>query len=461
MMFKRSRRKIVAAIMSILVLIWAGSLGLIYISSYVEMANRNKQMLKDHAQMYDLEKSSNDTDMPQAPDKPEDTNEPVKPGDTAGIPGDPNNSGNGTVPDDQKGSGDPGNRPEGADTPAFKLSTFYTVAISYDGEILETDNENSEVHSDEELQEYATEIADDRSSFGTKDNLVFYKTDKGDYYLITLMDNTLVHESMNTLFRYTFIFGGAAIVVLFFISVFLARKIVSPLEESYKKQKQFISDAGHELKTPVSVVSANAELLSREIGSNQWLSNIQYENERMGNLVGQLLELARTENVSPQCEELDLSHLVNGEALPFESVAFEKGFVLDCRVDDNINIYGNSTQLKQIVSILIDNAIRHNDIDKGRDITLKLTKEHGNAILSVANSGDEIPKEKRDQLFERFYRADDARTAGSNNYGLGLAIAKAIATSHGGKIKVSCHGELVEFIVTLPLHGNGKKKKNI
>lgn len=426
-MFKKSRRKIVAAIMSILVLIWVGSLGMIYVSSYMEMAGRNRQMLKDHAQMYELEKNDNNTSMPQVPDKPEDTNEPVKPG-------------------------DPGNRPEGADTPAFKLSTFYTVAISYDDEILETDNENSEVHSDEELQEYAIEIAEDKSTFGTRDNLVFYKTDKGGYYLVTLMDNTLVQESMSTLFRYTFIFGGAAIVILFFISIFLARKIVGPLEESYKKQKQFISDAGHELKTPVSVVNANAELLSREIGTNQWLSNIQYENDRMSVLVNQLLELARTENVSPQCEELDLSHLVNGEALPFESVAFEKGFILDCQIEDSINIYGNSTQLKQIVSILIDNAIKHNDISRGRSISLKLIKEHGNAILSVANSGDEIPKEQREQLFERFYRADEARTADGSNYGLGLAIAKAIATSHGGKIRVSCHHELVEFIVTLPLH---------
>ena len=113
-------------------------------------------------------------------------------------------------------------------------------------------------------------------------------------------------------------------VLFFFLSVFLARKIVNPLEESYQKQRQFISDAGHELKTPVSIVSANAELLSREIGDNTWLKNIQYENERMGMLVGQLLDLARTENVTPQMEHIDFSRLVAGEALPFESVAFEK-----------------------------------------------------------------------------------------------------------------------------------------
>ena len=118
--------------------------------------------------------------------------------------------------------------------------------------------------------------------------------------------------------------GAAALVVLFFLARYLAGKIVSPLEESYLSQRQFISDAGHELKTPVAVINANLELLSREIGGNQWLSNIQYENERMSALVIQLLELARAENVTPQMESLDLSRLVYGETLPFESVAYEK-----------------------------------------------------------------------------------------------------------------------------------------
>lgn len=147
------------------------------------------------------------------------------------------------------------------------------------------------------------------------------------------MDNTIMEESVSTLFRYTLIFGGIAMVLFLFLSIFLAKKIVTPLEESYKKQKQFISDAGHELKTPVSVVSVNAELLSREIGDNQWLSNIQYENQRMGLLVSQLLQLARTENVLPQMERIDFSHLVIGESLPFESVAFEQGLVLKCEIE--------------------------------------------------------------------------------------------------------------------------------
>ena len=414
-MFKKSRRKIVAAIMSILVLLWVGTLGVIYTSSYFEMSKQNQEMLQAHAEMYVLPQGF-DGMMPPGRPMPE---------------GNPNFN--------------PSFNPE---SPMFQLSTFYTVAISYNGEILEIKNEPPTVHSDDYLKELAKNIVEGNERYGTDDNLAFYKTDKGGYTLVTFMDNTVVNESALTLFRYTLIFGGVALVLFFFLSVFLARKIVNPLEENYQKQKQFISDAGHELKTPVSVVSANAELLSREIGDNGWLQNIQYENERMGMLVGQLLDLARTENVAPQMEQVDFSRLVAGESLPFESVAFEKGLTLNTNITSNIGVIGNSTQLKQIVSILLDNAIRHS---KGRgEVWLTLTKEHGFAKLSVINKGDEIPAEQREQIFERFYRVDTARNGEDKHYGLGLAIAKAITTTHKGNIAVHCFEGFVEFRVQIP-----------
>lgn len=136
-------------------------------------------------------------------------------------------------------------------------------------------------------------------------------------------DNTIINEGMNTLFRYTLIFGGIAIIFLFFVAVYLAKRIVKPLEESYQKQKQFISDAGHELKTPLSVVSTNAEILSRELGANKWLDNIKYENERMGVLVTQFLELSRVENASSITERIEFFPTCKRSALPFESMALK------------------------------------------------------------------------------------------------------------------------------------------
>ena len=414
-MFKKSRKKIVASIMSILVLLWAATLGMIYASSYFEMSRQNERMLEAHSDMYTLR--GEDGDMP--PEKPE-------PGDSA---------------------------PEGGDTgftdsPRFRMANFYTVALSDDGEVLEISNESPTVYSDDDLEDLAKSIVDSGKQRGSEGNLAFYAADKSGYTLVTFMDNTVINESAATLLRYTFIFGGAALIVFFFISLFLAKNIVGPLEESYRKQKQFISDAGHELKTPVSVVNANAELLARELGENQWLSNIQHENERMGVLVTQLLELARAENVEPQMERLDLSHLVCGEVLPFESVAFEAGLMIESRIQEGIWAAGSSTELKQLVSILIDNAIRHSS--GGSEVLVSLSKEHGDAVLSVTNTGDEIPEEQRERIFERFYRADEARSSESGHYGLGLAIAKAIADSHRGSIKVLCHDRLVEFRVQLP-----------
>lgn len=278
---------------------------------------------------------------------------------------------------------------------------------------------------------------------------MYYAADKGGYDLVAFKDNTILNENMRTLLRYTLLFGGFAIIAFFFLAVFLAGRIVKPLEESYQKQKQFISDAGHELKTPVSVVSANAELLSREIGENQWLSNIQYENERMGLLVGQLLELARTENVSPQMEQIDFSRLVNGEALPFESVAFEQGHELIYNVEPGIMIEGNSTQLRQAVSILLDNALRHST--EQSEVSLCLSRHRNYARLSVVNAGAEIPPEQRPLIFERFYRVDTVRNDEDKHYGLGLAIAKAIVTAHKGRINVFCSDGLVEFRIELPM----------
>lgn len=418
-MFEKSRKKIVVSIMSILVALWVGTLGIIYTSSYFDMKIENERMLEAHAQMYELSQFKDEF---------------------VTIP---------TMPFPNR---EPEFNNKFSNSPMFQLSTFYTVALSYDGEVIEIKNEPPTIHSDEDLENLAINIVSGNKIKGTQNNLSFYKADKNGYILVTFMDNTVVNENAVTLFRYTLIFGAVALVVFFFLSKFLAKKIVNPLEESYEKQKQFISDAGHELKTPVSVVSANAELLNRELGDNQWLKNIQYENERMGFLITQLLDLARTENVTPQMEIIDLSRLVSGEVLPFEIVAFEKGLEIKTDIKENIKVTGNTTQLKQLVSILIDNAIKHNN-EKG-DVFCKLTKENNFAKISVVNKGEEIPKEHREKLFERFYREDTVRNSESNHYGLGLAIAKAITESHKGEIEVLCYDGLIEFQFKIPLLKN-------
>lgn len=163
----------------------------------------------------------------------------------------------------------------------------------------------------------------------------------------------------------------------------------------------------------------------------------------------QLLDLARAENAEPTMEPLDLSRLVGGEALPFESVAYESGLILCNEITDDIWVRGNATSLRQLTSILIDNALRH--CSGGHEAELILKKGKNHAVLSVANAGEAIPPEERRKLFERFYRMDTVRTGEDGHYGLGLSIARAIVKAHRGTIEVQCRDGQVIFLVKIPL----------
>ena len=409
-MFRKSRKKIVASIMGTLILLLAVTLTAIVLSEYYENRKQSSEMLERYVSLYSLDNPPNE--------------EP-------GIPRDPDRIG---PPDESS---------------VFRLSTFYSAAISKQGEVLSVDAGQNGLYSESELIEIAEDILTTGGSSGKNGNLLYRVEIRDGYTLVAFMDNTVISESLLSLTRHTLIAGGIALIVLFFVAVFLSRRIIKPLEENDQRQKQFVSDAGHELKTPVSVIFTNAELLSRQLGTNEWLDNIRYENERMGDLVTQLLDLSRAENAQVQMEELDFSRLVTGEALPFESVAFENGMSLRSEIEEDITLQGNRTQLSQLISILLDNATRHTD--GGNEIGLSLRKHGRHAVLAVENSGKEIPQEQQARLFERFYRLDEVRNSEGNHYGLGLAIAKAISEAHGGSIAVACRDGKVVFTVSLPL----------
>lgn len=413
-MFGKTRMKIVATVMAVFLSVWVGSLSVIYASSYIEMTRQNKSMLKEHTEMYSLPLFDGSPPPEHAHENK--NREPSR---------------------------------EFSDMPVFKLSTFYTVALSADGETLEIRNDKPNVHSDTELEALAKQVSYGEKQYGKCEDMTYYSVDKGGYLLVAFMDNTVINENAARLLRYTFIFGGIAVVAIFIIAVVSAKRIVRPLEESYLKQKQFISDAGHELKTPISVVGTSLELLEREIGDNRWLSNIQYENERMSALVTQLLELARAESSCGTTETVDLTRLCNGELLAFESLAFEQNINIKSQLTPNVTVDGNSTQLKQLVSVLLDNALSHGD--KDGDIVFNLTVRRNMAVISVKNKGKPIPPEQLEKIFGRFYRADTVRNGEDGHYGLGLSIAEAVVKAHKGNISAESSDGYVEFKAELPL----------
>ena len=267
------------------------------------------------------------------------------------------------------------------------------------------------------------------------------------YTLVAMIDGTLTARNQATLIRQMLMVGLPALAILVGISIIIARRIVRPLEENDRRQKQFVSDSGHELKTPVAVIAANSELLRRQIGENEWLDNIDYENERMGELVRQLLTLSRAETGGLPQERLNFSLLVSGETLPFESLAYEKGRRIEAQIESDLTVVGNANQLRQVVSILLDNALSHGC---GDTVELTLRREKRLAVLAVVNEAAAVDSDKLAQVFDRFYRTDEARGDADAHYGLGLSIAKAAVTAHGGEIRAEYREGKMIFSVAIP-----------
>ena len=257
-----------------------------------------------------------------------------------------------------------------------------------------------------------------------------YSYHQGRYLIIT--DNTYVKENLLHGLKSSLLYFIVLEIIFIFISKLISNWISKPVEDAFNKQKDFIADASHELKTPLSVITASAEALEVNPKEKKWLNNIKSESERMNNLIIDLLDLAKTENGSIELTIGNLSKVVEHSVLTFEGIAFEKNIKLDYHIDKDINIKMNENSIRQVMEILLDNAIKHSS-EKGKvEVNLTDGKE---IVLTVTNTGDPIPKGEEEKIFERFYRVDKSRNRNENRYGLGLAIAKNIITSHNGTIK--------------------------
>ena len=254
--------------------------------------------------------------------------------------------------------------------------------------------------------------------------------------------------------------GVVALAVFLVISLFFSRWALRPVARAWTQQRRFVADASHDLKTPLTVILANTSILmshpERTIASqSQWVESTQAEGERMQGLVADLLLLARldaeeTDIVkSKPKERIDLSNLVEGELLQFESVAFERAIELESNVDEGIAVQGSIERLRRLVTTLLDNACKYAG-DNGK-VRVELHAQNGSARFIVHNTGSLISAEDLQHVFDRFYRADKARTSGAGGFGLGLSIAKEVAEEHGGTITAkSSDEEGTTFTATLP-----------
>lgn len=236
------------------------------------------------------------------------------------------------------------------------------------------------------------------------------------------------------------------ITVIFAIA---SKRAVRPFEINSNRQKQFITDASHELKTPLAIISANAEVLQYKGDGNEWTQNIIDQTKHMGKLINQLLVLAKLDEVQEKSEkqEVDLKQLLEETIEPFEEVATQKKVTLKLHLEEGVTIRVNREQIAQLVSILTENAAKY--VNDGGKIVWRLTKTQHGAVLVVKNTTEkELPDTKR--MFDRFYRSDSSRSSKTGGQGIGLSIAKKFVDSHKGSITAKAEDGVVTFRVSLP-----------
>lgn len=244
--------------------------------------------------------------------------------------------------------------------------------------------------------------------------------------------------------------AGVGIVLLILLTKLFSKRLVRPVEQMISTEKKFMSNASHELKTPLTVISANTQLLEEEIGDNRHLQYIRQETEHMIAMVNKMLTLMRLDTPMERTEyrKICVDESLLDVIYPMESVAYEKKLTMDIDIQDQMYLIGDEDQIKNLMSILLDNAISYTP--EGGVITIRASLRSRKFFLRVSNSGEPIPKEQQEKLFERFFRADEARVSEGNHFGLGLSIAGSIVANHHGKIWVESRDGQNIFQVVLP-----------
>lgn len=392
----------------------------------------------------------------------------------------------GTFPDmkdpsqpDNSGGRIPGQGPRGADFDAARAiempfeTRYFTVRLDEDGNILSTDVDHIAAISSEDAESYAASAFSSDKTKGYLDGYKFADNvqDNG-VTLIVFLDCNSSFSNLTQLFRISILIAGITLVLMLVLVEALSGNAVAPVVESLDKQKQFISDAGHELKTPLSVISANVDVLELTGEKNEWTKSIRNQVGRMTALVTNMLTLSRMDEAKWKdlFSRVNFSKIAQSTADTFRVVAKSREKQYTISIQEDLHVFGEQRALEQLCTLLLDNAMKYSS--EHGSIVISLTEDHKKARLEVSNTCDEIPSGNLDRLFDRFYRADSSRTripansgsttATAGGFGIGLSAAREICESHGGEIRAVHDAEhIIRFIVLLPLDRNtkGKEKK--
>lgn len=327
---------------------------------------------------------------------------------------------------------------------------FFYVKFDSDGEVLDAHYDMIVDMTRQEALTYAKQVLESGKKQGTDDTFQYMAADKDYGKIVVFAEKSIEMRLLSQLIRVSVIVLAVSVPVLLLFAFLLSRWAIRPVQSAFDKQRRFISDASHELKTPLTIILANADILGSAHPDNVQLSYIRGQGLRMKQLIHDLLELARLDESSDEIHALpfDISRMVENTVLEFESLAFEAGRTLTFTIAPDITCSGEEPKLKQLVTILLDNAIKHSD-ERG-EIGVELRRDRNRILLSVTNTGGIIQEEDREKIFERFYRSDDSRSRQTGGYGLGLAIAKSIVQAHHGRITAGTRPDgRIEFLVVL------------
>lgn len=326
------------------------------------------------------------------------------------------------------------------------LNTF-VVTIDNDGNISEYSDRLHTSFTQEEKYELSNKIINENSEKGIYDEFYYLLNKKENKTILAVTDISQQQAMLKQLLIISFIIYIVSICVVILIALFLSNWVIRPAKTAIQKQKQFIADASHELKTPLTIIKSNADVLESELGENKWVGYIQSESLRMSELVNDMLYLAKYDDNKFDIYEFDLSSAVTQASLPFESIAFEKEVKFDTYITPGINYTGDKKAMKQLITILLDNALKNTE--KNGKVEINLTTNKKNILIKVSNTGVPIPKDDLEKIFDRFYRYDNARSRKNGGFGLGLSIANAIVTKSGGTINVRSKNGINLFLVKL------------
>ena len=315
-------------------------------------------------------------------------------------------------------------------------SRYFTVFLSESGSVISVNTGKIAAIDTSTAIDYAVEAVASGAARGFADDYRFTVYASGEETHVVFLDCGRELGSFRSFLATSAAVSAAGLLAVTLLLIFFSGRIVKPFSENYEKQRRFITDAGHELKTPLTIIDADAEVLEMDLGENEWLGDIRTQTKRLAELTNSLILLSRMEE-QPRMEKIEfpLSDVVEETVETFQALARTRGKTLSSRVQPMLSMNGDEKAIRQLLTILLDNAVKY--ADEGGRIEAVLEKQKNTLRLRVFNTAESVSRESLAHLFDRFYRADASRNSGTGGYGLGLSIASAVVAAHRGKISAS------------------------